>query len=128
LAYTKRYCEGVDRLLAVDENNVPSSAYGVAERTREFGIRIALGAVPTHIVGIVVRQIFLVAAVGVVAGALFAAGLTRFLGGLLYGVRPLDAMTFGSVGALLLGAALVACWLPARRAASVDPIRTLREE
>jgi ABC-type antimicrobial peptide transport system permease subunit len=118
----------VDRLLAVDENNVPSSAYGVAERTREFGIRIALGAVPTHILGIVVRQIFLVAAVGVVAGALFAAGLTRFLGGLLYGVRPLDAMTFGSVGALLLGAALVACWLPARRAASVDPIRTLREE
>jgi putative ABC transport system permease protein len=104
------------------------TAYGVNERTREFGIRLALGAIPRHILGIVVKQTLKVAAVGLGIGLVCAIGLTRFLSGLLYGVRPLDVVTFASVGVLLLGATLAACWLPARRASSVDPMHTLRDE
>jgi ABC-type antimicrobial peptide transport system permease subunit len=104
------------------------TAYGVTERTREFGIRLALGAIPKNILAIVVKQTFQVAAVGLAIGLVCAMGLTRFLSGLLYGVRPLDVATFGGVALLLLGATLAACWLPARRASSVDPMRTLREE
>jgi putative ABC transport system permease protein len=104
------------------------TAYGVTERTREFGIRLALGAVPKNILAIVVKQTFRVAAVGLAIGVLAAVGLTRFLSGLLYGVRPLDVATFAGVGLLLAGATLAACWLPARRASSVDPMHTLREE
>lgn len=104
------------------------TAYGVTERTREFEIRLVLGALPSQVLGIVVRQTFYVAAIGLGIGLVCAAGLTRFLSGLLYGVRPLDVATFSGVAALLLGATLAACWLPARRASSVDPVRSLREE
>jgi len=104
------------------------TAYGVTERRREFGIRLALGAIPKNILGIVVKQTVRVAVVGLGVGLVCAIGLTRFLRGLLYGVQPLDVATFASVGLLLLGATLAACWLPARRASSVDPMHTLREE
>ena len=104
------------------------TAYGVTERRREFGIRLALGAIPKNILGIVVKQTARVAVVGLGVGLVCAIGLTRFLRGLLYGVQPLDVATFASVGVLLLAATLAACWLPARRASSVDPMHTLREE
>jgi putative ABC transport system permease protein len=104
------------------------TAYGVTERTREFGIRLALGAIPGQISAIVVKQTFRVAGAGLAIGLVCAIGLTRFLSGLLYGVRPLDVATFASVGLVLLGATLAACWLPARRASSLDPMHTLREE
>ena len=104
------------------------TAYGVTERRREFGIRLALGAIPRSILGIVVKQTVQVAVVGLAIGLLCAIGLTRFLRGLLYGVQPLDVATFATVTLVLLGATVAACWLPARRASSVDPMHTLREE
>jgi ABC-type antimicrobial peptide transport system permease subunit len=93
-----------------------------------LGIRSALGASRREIVGLVLRQGMRPAAIGMGAGLLAAVTLTRFMAGLLYGVRPADPATLGAV-ALLLGAiALAACYLPARRATRVDPLVALRCE
>lgn len=99
----------------------------VAQRRQEIAVRVALGASRQAVVGMVLRQAFGYTALGIGIGAVAAGLLTRLLGGLLFGVSPLDPVSFG-LGAMLLGvAALGASLIPARRAASVAPIRALRE-
>ena len=98
----------------------------VAERTQEMGIRLALGAHPPAILRLVLGQGLMLTAIGLGAGLAGAALLTRTLSGLVYGVGTLDPLTFVAVPALLCLVAMLACFLPARRAASVDPITTLR--
>jgi putative ABC transport system permease protein len=98
----------------------------VAERTQEMGIRLALGAERGSILRLVLGQGLLLAGVGLAVGMAGAIFLTRTLAGLIYGVGALDPLTFTTVPAMLCAVALVACLLPARRAASVDPIATLR--
>jgi putative ABC transport system permease protein len=103
-------------------------AYSVSQRTREIGIRMALGAAAADVVGLVLRQAVRLSAVAVGAGLVGAAALSRGLASLLYGVRPIDPATFAGVAILLLGVAALAAWIPARRAARVDPIAALRNE
>ncbi len=99
----------------------------VAERTQEMGIRLALGADRPAILRLILGQGMLLTAIGLAIGLAGAAVLTRTLSGLIYGVGRLDPLTFATVPALLCVVALLACLLPARRAASVDPITTLRQ-
>ena len=99
----------------------------VAERTQEMGIRLALGANRPAILKLVLGQGMILTAIGLVIGVAGAAILTRTLSGLIYGVGALDPLTFVAVPALLAAVALLACFVPARRAASVDPIATLRQ-
>ena len=103
-------------------------AYSVAARTREIGVRVALGAQPRNVFGMVLRQGLGAAAVGLTLGLLGAAALGRLLMKLLYGVAPTDALTFGGVAVVLLLVTLVACLIPARRAVRVDPLEALRSE
>jgi putative ABC transport system permease protein len=103
-------------------------AFVVGQRTREMGIRIALGARPAAVVALVMRQAFVLAAAGVAAGLAGAALLTRLLGGLLFEIRPTDPFTYTLIAALLAATAAMAAWRPARRAAAVDPITALRAE
>src|SRR5262249_19679610 len=100
----------------------------VVLRTREIGMRMALGARPRNVLSLVLREGMRLAACGIGVGILAAFGLTRVLAGLLFGVTPTDATTFVAVSMLLLVAALIACWLPARRASKVDPLVALRYE
>ena len=101
---------------------------GVADRTREIGIRTALGASRATILSAVLGEGARMAAVGIVIGVVGALASTRWLTTLLFGVSPIDPLSFGVVVVLLMGVTLAACWLPARRAASVDPAVTLRIE
>jgi putative ABC transport system permease protein len=103
-------------------------AYLVTLRTQEFGIRMALGADSARVANLVLGRGAVLAAVGLVIGAAGAAGLTRFLAGVLYGVGATDPATFGGTGLLLAAVALAACLIPARRAAQVDPVVALRAE
>jgi putative ABC transport system permease protein len=100
----------------------------VSERTREIGVRSALGASPGDILALVFRQGMTLAAIGIVIGLLGAIVASRALITLLFGVSPLDPITYAGVIALLLGIAAFACLVPARRAASIDPAITLRAE
>ncbi len=102
------------------------TAYAVARRSRELGMRIALGAQKETVMGMVLRQGFILAVVGVAIGLMLALGLTRLMSTILYGVSPLDPVTFAVVAIGLLGVALLASYLPARRAAGVDPMNALR--
>jgi len=101
-------------------------SHGTAERAREFGVRIALGAQPADIVHMVMRQGLGSACLGIVLGLLGSAAATRALSGLLFSVTPFDAVTFSAVSALMLTTAMVACYVPARRATRVDPLVALR--
>jgi predicted permease len=103
-------------------------AYAVAQRQREFGVRMALGAAPGDLQWLVLRRGFVLAAAGVVIGLSAAWGLTRFLQSVLYETSPHDPVTYASVAGVLLAVAAAACWLPARRAARVDPMIALRAE
>ena len=103
-------------------------AGSVAERTREIGVRSALGASRSMIVGLVVRQGLTLTACGVLIGLLAAAAASQVLVSLLFGVSPLDPATYLGVIAVLGGVALLACGVPAWRAARVDPATTLRTE
>ncbi|HEX5437701.1 MAG TPA: ABC transporter permease [Gemmatimonadaceae bacterium] len=103
-------------------------AYAVAQRRSELGLRIALGATPASVTQMVARQGVLLALVGIAAGILAAFALTRFLGSLLYQVSPGDPSSYVAAAALLFVIALAASYLPARRAAHVDPIEALRVE
>jgi putative ABC transport system permease protein len=100
----------------------------VSQRTRDIGIRLALGAEQRSIVRLVLAQALRPTLAGLVAGVLATLGLGRLLAGLIYGVRPGDPLTFGAVAVVLVGAACVAAWLPARRATRVDPVVALRTE
>ncbi|MBZ5620460.1 MAG: ABC transporter permease [Acidobacteriia bacterium] len=101
-------------------------ALWVRQRTREIGIRMAMGARPRHILGTVIRQGMLLVAIGLAAGYLGSVALTGFLKTFLFQVEPTDGATYSLVSALLLGAALIACYLPAMRAARIDPQTALR--
>jgi putative ABC transport system permease protein len=103
-------------------------SYAVARRTHELGIRAALGASRHEIAGLVLRQGMRLAAIGMAAGLVAALALTRFMASLLYGVRPADPVTLVAVTLLLGGIALLACYIPARRATAVDPVVALRCE
>ncbi|MGH9331926.1 MAG: FtsX-like permease family protein, partial [Vicinamibacterales bacterium] len=99
-----------------------------SQRTREFGVRIALGAGRREIVGLVLREGLLLSAIGLVVGVGGALWLTRFLRSLLFGVTATDPVTFVAVGCAILAIAIIACYLPARRAIKVDPLIALRAE
>jgi predicted permease len=103
-------------------------AFSVEARTREIGVRVALGAQPRNVFGMVVRQGLGAAAVGLALGLLGAAALGRVLTTLLYGVKPTDVSTFVGVAGVLLAVVLAACLVPARRAVGVDPLEALRSE
>ncbi len=101
-------------------------SYVVSQRTRELGVRLALGATSAEVQGMVLRQGLSLAGAGVVIGLVAAVGLTRLMGALLYGVDPVDPLTFGGVALALTGVAVLASWIPARRAALTDPVEAIR--
>ena len=103
-------------------------SYSVARRTTEFGIRMAMGARPKDVLGMVVGQGLRLGLIGVAAGALGAFALTRFIRGLLFGVDAFDPATFGLMAILLTAVTALACYIPARRATKVDPMVALRYE
>ena len=103
-------------------------SYGVSQRTQEIGVRVALGAQRTHVMKMVVRQGMLLAAIGIGAGLAGAFGVTWVVRSLLVGVSPTDPVSFGGVALFLTGVALLASYLPARRATAVDPIIALKFE
>jgi predicted permease len=102
-------------------------AHGVSRRTREIGLRMALGARAGDVLSLLIRQAMRPVAIGAAIGVILCAAVSRILAGLLFGVSPHDAVTFTVVPVLLAGIALLAAWLPARKALEVDPAVTLRE-
>ena len=103
-------------------------AWAVRQRTREIGVRMALGAQRKSVLALVLGRGLRLAAAGIVLGLIGAIPLTRILRSLLFGVAPTDPLTFAAVPVLLVSAALLACFLPARRAAKIDPMEALRYE
>jgi len=103
-------------------------AYVVSQRTQEIGIRLAIGADRSQVLGMVLRQGLLLAGTGIAAGLMGALALTRLMTSLLYNIQPNDPLTFAAVAVTLLAVALAASFLPARRATRVSPITALRAE
>ena len=103
-------------------------AYSVSQRTREIGIRSALGAQQRELTGMFVRHAMLLTGGGVTCGLVAALALTRLMSSLLFGIKPTDPATFAVVSIGLLSAAAVSSYLPARRAAAVNPVEALRSE
>ncbi len=103
-------------------------SFSVSQRTQEMGVRIALGASRQDVLRLVVRQGFLLAVIGIVCGLAGAFGVTRVIRTLLYNVTPTDPLSFAGVALFLTLIAVVASYIPARRATTVDPIVALRNE
>jgi predicted permease len=103
------------------------TSQGVALRTREIGIRLALGANPSSVLSLFVREGVMLCAVGIAAGVVLSLALSGLLGSFLYGLQPSDALTYGVATVLFLGVAAVASLIPARRAAVTDPLHALRQ-
>jgi putative ABC transport system permease protein len=102
--------------------------YTVGQRTREIGIRVALGATSRSVVSMTMKQGVKLASAGLLLGLATALTLTRFLQSLLYGVSPFDPLSYITVAFVLAGVGVIACWLPARRAARINPVEALRCE
>ena len=103
-------------------------AYSVTRRTREIGIRIALGSPRAKICGLIVRQGMIMVALGILAGVIISIACGPLIRHLVYGVTPHDPAMIIGVATLLVAIAILACWLPARRAMNVDPMEALRAE
>ena len=103
-------------------------SYAVARRTREMGVRAALGATPAAIQAVILRDALRPAAAGILAGVALALLAARVIRGLLYGIQPSDPATLLVTAATVLGVAFAGAWLPARAAARVDPMAALRSE
>jgi predicted permease len=103
-------------------------SYGISQRTREIGIRMALGAQRREITAMFVRQGFVLTGIGVVSGLAASVASMRLLSSLLFHVSPMDPLTYASVTVVIVAVAWVACYLPSRRAASVEPVSALRSE
>ena len=103
-------------------------SYLVTERTREIGIRLALGAQKKNILRVILQQGFQLAEAGAAIGIVCAVIVSHIMVSLLYGVKPTDPLSFGGGAAVFIGVALLACYLPARRAMKIDPLVALRHE
>lgn len=103
-------------------------AYSVTQRTREIGVRLALGAGQGSVLRLVLKQGLALALIGSVIGLIGALAMTRLMSAMLFEVRVTDPLTYGTVSVLLILVVLMACWIPARRATKVDPIIALRCE
>jgi len=102
--------------------------YSVALRTREIGLRLAIGAQPRQVLLLILKQGFVLTAIGVIFGLAAAFALTRLLSGLLFGVAAVDVSTFATISLLLVLVSIAACYVPARRAMKIDPLQALRYE
>ena len=103
-------------------------AYSVAQRTREIGIRMAIGALPRQILAMVLREASSLSAAATALGIGASLAVTRFVKSMLFGIAPSDPVTVWGAAALLMIVALGASWIPARRAASVQPMEALRQD
>jgi ABC-type lipoprotein release transport system permease subunit len=103
-------------------------AYAVAQRQREIGVRLALGASPRQIRTVLLWRGMRTALMAVVAGLVIAVAGARLVRSLLFGIDPADPTTLAGAAVVLAGAALLACWFPARRAMRVDPLQVMRQE
>jgi len=119
---------GITALLLATAGVFGVMAYSVSRRTREFGVRIALGATSGNVLRMVLGQGMRTIAIGVAVGIAGSFALTKTVSSLLFGVTATDPITFVGVTLLLIAVALLACYIPARRATKVDPMEALRSE
>jgi ABC-type antimicrobial peptide transport system permease subunit len=103
-------------------------SYSVSQRTNEIGVRMALGADRLNVVGLILKQGMRLTVIGIACGLVLSFIATRVLAGLLYGIKPGDPLTFATVSLFLAAVAFISCYVPARRAASIDPMKSLRAE